>query len=37
MIDPIPNFKGAAIEVWEWISNFIPHNTEHVIIYPCCD
>ena len=22
---PFPNFIGAAIEVWEWISNLIPH------------
>ena len=21
---PIPNFNGATVEVWEWISNFIP-------------
>ena len=20
-----PNFNGVAVEVWEWISNFIPH------------
>ena len=23
--DPSPNFNGATVEVWEWISNFIPH------------
>ena len=23
------------VEVWECISNFIPHITEHMIIYPC--
>ena len=30
---PLPNFNGAtaAVEVWEWISNFIPHFTGHVI------
>ena len=22
---PFPNFNGAAVEVWEWISNFTPH------------
>ena len=22
---PIPNFNGCNIEVWEWISDFIPH------------
>ena len=22
---PFPNFNCATIEVWEWISNFIPH------------
>ena len=25
-----PNFNGAAVEVWEWISNFIPHFTRCV-------
>ena len=24
---PFQNFNGAAIEVWEWLSNFIPHFT----------
>ena len=33
----LPNFNGATIEVWEWISNFIPHFTGHVITYPCCE
>ena len=28
---PIPNFNGATVEVWEWISNFIPHFIGHVI------
>ena len=22
-----PNFNGATVEVWEWVSNFIPHYT----------
>ena len=30
---PFPNFNGVAVEVWEWISNFIPHFTR-VITYP---
>ena len=34
---PFPNFNGAAVEVWEWKSNFIPHFTRHVITYPCWD
>ena len=29
---PYPNFKGATVEVWEWIGSFIPHFTGHVII-----
>ena len=33
--NPIPNFNGCTVEVWEWISNFIPHFT--VITYPCWD
>ena len=28
--NPFPNFNGAAIEVWEWISNLISH-------YRTCD
>ena len=32
---PFPNFNGATVDVWEWISNFIPHFTGHVITYPC--
>ena len=29
------NFNGATVEVWEWIRNFSPHFTWHMIIYPC--
>ena len=32
---PFLNFNGATVEVLEWISNFIPHFTEHVITYKC--
>ena len=28
-----PNFKGAAVEVWKCISNFIAYFTGHVITY----
>ena len=31
---PFLNFNGCTIEVYEWISNFIPHFTGHVITYP---
>ena len=34
---PFPNFNGCTIEVWKWISHFIPHFTGHVITYPCED
>ena len=34
---PFPNFNDGTVEVWEWISNFIPHFTGHVITYPCWD
>ena len=27
---PFQNFKGVAVEVWEWIGNFISHLTELV-------
>ena len=41
MLDEItylfPNFNGATVEVWEWISHFIPCYIIDVIIYPCWD
>ena len=33
--DPSQNFNNATSEVWEWISNFIPHFKMDVITYPC--
>ena len=35
MTYPFQNFNGATVEVWEWISNFIPHFPGHVITYLC--
>ena len=32
---PFPNFNSATIEAYEWISNFIPHFTGHMITYSC--
>ena len=32
-----PNFKGATVEVWEWITNFISRIIMDVITYPCSD
>ena len=29
-----PNFNDAIVEVWEWISNFIPHFIIDIITYP---
>ena len=29
---PFPNFNGRTIEVWEWISNFIPYFILHVYL-----
>ena len=29
--DPFPNFNGTIVEVWEWVSNFIPHIIMEVI------
>ena len=29
--------NGWAFEVWEWISNFIPHFIGYMITYPCWD
>ena len=34
---PFPNFNGCTIELWEWISNFIPHFVMGMITYPCWD
>ena len=34
---PFPNFNGATVEVWEWLSNFIPNFTMDIITYPCYD
>ena len=33
----IYHFQTSMVEVWKWISNFIPHFTEHMITYPCWD
>ena len=30
-----PNVVGGTVDFWEWIRKFIPHVTEHMIIYPC--
>ena len=30
---PLPNFNGAAVEVWEWINNSTPYFTVHVITF----
>ena len=34
---PFPNFNSCTVEVWKWISNFIPHYTMDIITYPCWD
>ena len=33
---PYSNFNDAAIEVWEWKSNFITHFTDQAITFPRC-
>ena len=35
--NPFPKLKDTAIEVWEWMINFIPNFTEYVITYPFWD
>ena len=30
----VPNFNGATVEVWEWMSNFTPHFIVYMIIFP---
>ena len=32
---PFPNFNGAAVEVLEWIINFIPRFIIDIIAHPC--
>ena len=32
-----PSSNGCTAEVWEWISDFIPHFTRRVINYPRWD
>ena len=32
---PFTNFNGCSVEVWEWISNSIPHFIMDLITYPC--
>ena len=32
---PFSNFNGANIEIWEWISDFIPHFIMDLITCPC--
>ena len=34
---PFPNFSGCTVEVWEWISKFIPYFIMDIITYPCWD
>ena len=34
---PFPNFNGAAVEVWEWMRNFIQRFMMAVITYPYWD
>ena len=29
--------NGSTVEVWEWLSNFIPHFIMNIITYPCRD
>ena len=34
---PFPKFNDTAVEVWEWMNNFIPHSMMDVITYPYWD
>ena len=31
------NVHGINVDIWQWISNFIPRFIGHVITYPCWD
>ena len=32
---PFPNFNGSTVDVWEWITDFIPHFIMDVLTYGC--
>ena len=32
--NPFPNFNSATVEVWEWLSNYIPNFMIDAITYP---
>ena len=34
-INQFQNFNGSGADVWEWMNNFIPYFTRHVITYLC--
>ena len=34
---PCPNFNGATLQVWEWISKFIAHFSGRGIEFLCWD
>ena len=34
---PFPNFNGSNVEVWEFISNIMPHVIKYVITHTCWD
>ena len=34
---PSPNFNSSAVEILEWIRQFIPHFIVYGITYSCCD
>ena len=34
---PFPNFNSCAVEVLQWVSNFIPQFIMDAITYPSCD
>ena len=37
IIHQFPNFNGCAVEVWEWVSNFILHFIMDVTTHLCWD
>ena len=37
IIYPFSNIIKGTVEVWEWISNYLPDIIMHVITYPCWD
>ena len=37
IIYPFPYFNAYIVEIWQWVSNFIPHFVNNVMTYTCLE